>query len=214
VLNPWDGAFIDVMGPAPLKFSMVGEAVPPVCHQVVGAYHLSMISIPFGGKLSQAVLPIWFWFADGDTVFVFDCDSKSYKEPYQYIGGFGWFSNNPDDPGPDGPTLAIGQSIWFWGGGPLRRPCVIEDPIAASPATTGPRLTDPERTGTSFNFKFLAEDSATYQAQVASSYTGPWQNILAPLTGPAGGGMLTVTHINAGSFGIYRLAKQQLSPAE
>ena len=57
---------------------------------------------------------------DGDTIFIFDNVLQTYKDPYSYISGFGWFSANPDDPGPQGPTIPVASGFWFQGTGTTR----------------------------------------------------------------------------------------------
>ena len=55
---------------------------------------------------------------DGDTLYLFNPATQNYKDPYGYIDGFGWFSANPDDPGPAGPTIAPGTGFWTQKAGP------------------------------------------------------------------------------------------------
>src|SRR5262249_13349696 len=64
----------------------------------------------FGGNSLAEVLPNA---ADGTTIYKWDSAAQAYKDPYQFFQGFGWFSGNPDDPGPNGPTLRPGEGAFI-----------------------------------------------------------------------------------------------------
>lgn len=49
----------------------------------------------------------------GDLLFLFDSAAQTYKDSYQYVDGFGWFSANSDDPGPQGPTIAVAAGFFL-----------------------------------------------------------------------------------------------------
>src|SRR6185503_122875 len=81
------------------------------------------VTVPAGGCISIAdnyylgnnslaqVLPN---VADGTSVHKWDSNAQAYKAAYIYLAGFGWFSDNPDDPGPNGPTLKPGEGAFLF----------------------------------------------------------------------------------------------------
>lgn len=102
-------------GPIPLTF--IG-AVPQgdLQNPVPGGNCLRMVSsqVPWALSLGEPGVPdtLNFPASDGDTVFVFDLVTQTYKDPYNYFTGFGWFSANPDDPGPRGPVIPVATGFW------------------------------------------------------------------------------------------------------
>jgi hypothetical protein len=54
----------------------------------------------------------------GDKIYIFNANTQTYKDPYEYILAapgvpYGWFSANADDPGPDGPTIPVGNGFFI-----------------------------------------------------------------------------------------------------
>src|SRR6185295_7067654 len=44
---------------------------------------------------------------DGSVVYIWDKNIQAFKDTYEYIDGFGWFSSS--DPNPDGPIVNPGD---------------------------------------------------------------------------------------------------------
>jgi hypothetical protein len=119
VLPPGEGVFIQPgpSTPVPLNVTFVGE-VPQgtLTTDLVGngAYQILSSVVPQALPLGDGATPntLQFPAVDGDNVFIFNAATQTYKDPYQYFGGFGWFSVNPDDPGPVGPTIPVATSFF------------------------------------------------------------------------------------------------------
>lgn len=117
ILNPGEGAFISPSGPTPLNVTFVGE-VPQgqLSNPILGGNRYSILAsqvpqaLPLGsaGQAGTLMFPA----VEGDTVFLFDPVAQAYKESYTYFAAFGWFSTNPDDPGPNGPVIPVGTSFF------------------------------------------------------------------------------------------------------
>jgi hypothetical protein len=78
------------------NFNLVGSQVPQ--------------ALPIGstGEANTLEFPA----VPGDSVYIFDSASQTYKQPYDYFEGFGWFSANGDDPGPQGPTIPVAEGFF------------------------------------------------------------------------------------------------------
>jgi hypothetical protein len=122
-LPPGVGVFIQPSGPTPLNVTFVGE-VPQgnLSNQLRGgnAYQIVGSQVPQALPIGDTATPntLNFPAAEGDVVFIFNSPTQTYKEAYQYFGGFGWFSVNPDDPGPVGPTIPVATSFFVQKAGP------------------------------------------------------------------------------------------------
>jgi hypothetical protein len=124
VINPGEGFFIRPSGPTPLTVTFVGE-VPQgnLSKPVVGNNNYSILSsqvpqaLPIGatGQAGTLMFPA----VPDDTIYIFNAVTQTYKNSYTYFDQFGWFSNNPDDPGPLGPTIPVGTSFFVLKKGPL-----------------------------------------------------------------------------------------------
>jgi hypothetical protein len=123
IINPGEGFFIQPSGPTPLNITFVGE-VPQgaLSNPVAGGNRFSIVSsqvpqaLPLGAAGQAGTLQ--FPAADGDTVYIFNAATQAYKDSYSYFPDFGWFSSNPDDPGPMGPTIPVGTSFFIRKAGP------------------------------------------------------------------------------------------------
>jgi hypothetical protein len=106
-----------------LNVTFVGE-VPQgnLSNQLRGgnAYQIVGSQVPQALPIGDTATPntLNFPAAEGDVVFIFNSPTQTYKEAYQYFGGFGWFSVNPDDPGPVGPTIPVATSFFVQKAGP------------------------------------------------------------------------------------------------
>ena len=128
ILNPGQGFFIQNLTSPPhnINVTFVGEVPQGTLHNPLpGSFNLSIRSsqvpqaAPLGDTTINATGSLLFPALDGDTVFVFNSTTQAYEQPYQYIGGFGWFSANVPDPGPAGPTLGVANSVFVQKTGPL-----------------------------------------------------------------------------------------------
>jgi hypothetical protein len=123
VLDPGEGVFIKPSGPTPLNVTFVGE-VPQgaLSNPLLGGNHFQIVSseVPQALPLGDEVTPntLNFPAVEGDTVYIFDTAQQRYKDSYSYFGGFGWFSANPDDPGPVGPTIPVATGFFLLKVGP------------------------------------------------------------------------------------------------
>jgi hypothetical protein len=125
IINPGEGFWLSNPNPIAMPLVFTGEvpmgaALP---NAVPGNPRLKLTSsvVPIGSPLGgtdQAVhgnprQTLYFPALDGDIAYIWDVAAQNYKEAYQYFGGFGWFSPNPDDPGPNGPVIAVGTGFWI-----------------------------------------------------------------------------------------------------
>jgi hypothetical protein len=117
-INPGEGFWLFAVGPNPLTVTFVGE-VPQgtLVNPLPAANKLSMRSsiVPQAAPLGDEITAGTLGFAaeDTDTVYVFNSTTQTYKDPYGYIDGYGWFSANADDPGPGGPTIAVATGFFL-----------------------------------------------------------------------------------------------------
>lgn len=117
-INPGEAFWIFAVGPDPLNVTFVGE-VPQgtLVNPLPTANKLSMRSsivpqsAPLGDEATVATT-LGFGAEDQDTVYTFNTTTQTYKDPYGYIDGYGWYSNNSDDPGPGGPTIAVATGFF------------------------------------------------------------------------------------------------------
>jgi len=114
-LPPGEGVFILPSGPTPLNVTFVGE-VPQgnLAHAVPSNFSIQASEVPQALPIGQdnAAGTLQFPAVDGDVVYIFDSSTQSYKEPYGFIEGFGWYSENADNPGPNGPVIPVGTSFF------------------------------------------------------------------------------------------------------
>jgi hypothetical protein len=124
VIPPGEGFFIQNVKPAALNVTFVGE-VPQgaLSNPVVGNGKFSIMAsqvpqaLPLGTAGTANTLE--FPAATDDTVYIFDSGIQNYKESYTYYGeGVGWFSVNPDDPGPQGPVIPVATGFFVQKIGP------------------------------------------------------------------------------------------------
>jgi hypothetical protein len=116
-IPPGEGFFIQPAGPTPLSVTFVGE-VPQgnLSNPVVGNNNYSILAsqvpqaLPLGsaGEAGTLMFPA----IGDDLVYIFDPVAQGYKQAYTFLDGFGWFSTNTDDPGPEGPTIPVATSFF------------------------------------------------------------------------------------------------------
>ena len=122
-VNPGEGIWLQNTTPAPLPVTFVGEVPQGTLNNPIpGGNNLKLASSikPVAAPIGDTTLPASLLFpaADGDTLFIFDTAIQNYKEAYNYFAGFGWFSANTDDPGPQGPTIPVASGFWTQVPGP------------------------------------------------------------------------------------------------
>jgi hypothetical protein len=116
-VNPGEAFFLNNILATALNITFVGE-VPQgsLSNPVPGGNLLALRSsqVPQSAPLGDAATAASLQFpaAGGDTVYVFDVATQNYKDAYSYVDGFGWFSANPDDPGPVGPTIPVATGFF------------------------------------------------------------------------------------------------------
>jgi len=133
-LEPFEGAFIDVPpSAAPLEITFVGEVreFPLSTDRVKGggAFNLLAsplaVSWPLGSPTEPATLE--FPAATGDTVYLFDCATKTFLPQITYFGAAtGWFP-----PPPEGPTIPVATGFFVQKSGadtPWQIPTIWEAP--------------------------------------------------------------------------------------
>jgi hypothetical protein len=114
VLNPGEGFFLQMFLDEAITW--VGEVPQGDLSNplpVNGALAMRSSMVPQEAQLGQPGVGLGFNGVNGDTVFVFDVATQTYKEAYQFIDGLGWFSINADDEGFDGPTIPVGTGFFF-----------------------------------------------------------------------------------------------------
>lgn len=119
-IAPGEGFFIQPFvnsAPASLAVTFVGEVMQGALSNTLpgpNQYAMRSSQVPQSAPIGDEATTGTLLFAaeDGDTLFIFDAATQTYKEPYQYVGGFGWFSANTDDPGPQGPTIGVGTGFF------------------------------------------------------------------------------------------------------
>ena len=109
-VNPGEGIWVQNVASTRLDVTFIGE-VPSVTlnNPIPGGNQLKLMAsiVPKSVKLSE--IPA----VDGDIIYLWDPVCQCYKDPVQYVAGFGWFSANPDDPGPDGYAIAPATGFWY-----------------------------------------------------------------------------------------------------
>lgn len=112
MIDPGEGFFIQNTTGAPLPVTFVGEVPQGNLQNPIpgsGSFSIKSSQVPQAGSLTALGLPA----GEGDVVFVFNPATQAYKDSYTYFDGFGWFSANVDDPGPDGPSIAVANGVWL-----------------------------------------------------------------------------------------------------
>jgi hypothetical protein len=117
-VNPGEAFWIYPQGPNPLSITFVGDVpqgnlVNPLPPASKLAMRSSMVpqAAPIGNVGEAGTLE--FAADNGDLLYIFDSATQQYKDTYQFFDGFGWFSPNPDDPGPQGPTIPVGTGFFL-----------------------------------------------------------------------------------------------------
>jgi hypothetical protein len=125
-INPGEAFFLQNSLAGPLNITFVGDVPQGSLHNPFpGANNLALRSsqvpqeAPIGDP-SQANT-LGFPAMEGDTLYLFNPVTQSYKNAYQFVNGFGWFSANADDPGPAGPTIPVATGFFVQGVGALSR---------------------------------------------------------------------------------------------
>jgi len=117
IIHGGDGFFIQNVAGAPLNLTLMGEVPvgPTLNNTILGAnrYCMEASILPTSGRLGWVGNPdtttLAFPSATGDSVFVFDPATQSYKDTYQYVDDIGWLSNT--DP-VDGPFIDVAQGFF------------------------------------------------------------------------------------------------------
>jgi hypothetical protein len=118
-IDPGEGFWFQNTTASAVALTFVGE-VPQgaLTINVPGGNNLALRSsqVPQAAPLGDTTInkpnSLEFPAADGDTVYVFNVTTQTYKEPYGYVDSYGWFSANSDDPGPGGPTIPVAGGFW------------------------------------------------------------------------------------------------------
>jgi hypothetical protein len=118
-VNPGEGFWVQNVQGQALPVTFVGEVPAGTLNNPIpGGNNFKIASsvvpknLPLG-DVATAATTLGFPAAADDTVYIFDPSIQNYKESYVYFDGFGWFSPNGDDPGPQGPTIAPGTGFWI-----------------------------------------------------------------------------------------------------
>jgi hypothetical protein len=127
-IAPGEGFWVQNPLASTLNVTFVGEvAQGSLSNPLPGAFNLKLASsqVPQSARLGTPSTPgsLEFPAADGDTVYQWDVAAQNYKDAYQYVGGFGWFSPSDDTAFPDGPMINVATGFW------------IQKPGAATPWT-------------------------------------------------------------------------------
>jgi hypothetical protein len=114
-IHPGEGFWFRNIAGTPLNLTFIGE-VPQgnLVNPLPSGLSIKSSIVPQTASLTSLGFPA----EDGDVVKVFDPAAQQFKEPYQFIDGFGWISSNPDDPGPNGPVIPVGVGFWVEKAGP------------------------------------------------------------------------------------------------
>jgi hypothetical protein len=116
-INPGEGFWIFPVGPSPLNVTFVGD-VPQghLVNSLPPAGKLSLLGsiVPQSAAIGDTATPTSLQFnaEESDTIYVFNSATQLYKDQYDYVGGYGWFSQNGDDPGPAGPTIPVATGFF------------------------------------------------------------------------------------------------------
>ena len=79
----------------------------------VPANSYAIVGVPLNGTNNSlnTTMPLPAGYAD-TTIFRFDVATQNYLDSIVWFDGFGWFSVNADDPGPQGPTIPVAGGFW------------------------------------------------------------------------------------------------------
>jgi hypothetical protein len=141
IINPGEGFWLSNPNPTLVPIVFTGE-VPmgaSLPNAVPGYPRLRMAAsvVPIGNPLGgtdQLVhgnprQTLYFPALENDVVYIWDVATQNYQELYQYFGGYGWFSINVPEPGPNGPVIPVGTGFWIQKG-------QQGDPPVPNPAAT------------------------------------------------------------------------------
>jgi len=117
---PGEAFWIFPVGPNPLNVTFVGEVpqgnlsnpLPPA-----GKFSMRSSIVPQAAPIGDDQVlnngDLDYAAEADDIVFIFDNAAGGFKEAYTYYVGFGWNSANSDDPGPQGPTVAVATGFFL-----------------------------------------------------------------------------------------------------
>jgi len=119
-VNPGEAFWFQNTTANAVAITFVGE-VPQgnLSSAIPGGNNLAMRSsivpqaAPLGDTTINSANSLQFPAGDGDFVYIFNVATQGYKEPYQYVADYGWFSANTDDPGAAGPTIPVATGFWI-----------------------------------------------------------------------------------------------------
>jgi len=116
IIHPGEGFFVQNIAGIPLTLTMMGEVPAGTLNNtILGAnrYCIEASVLPVAGRLgwvgNTIATNLSFPSATGDSVFVFDAATQSYKDTYQYVQDVGWLSNS--DP-VDGPMIDVAEGFF------------------------------------------------------------------------------------------------------
>jgi len=114
VVAPGEGFFLQNVAGSPLNVTFVGEVPSGTTHNPIlgsGKYQIRSAIVPKGLPIGWVGLAnsLGFPAATGDSLFIFDKNTQSYKDTVQYVDGAGWLSS---DYPPEGPTIDPGTGFF------------------------------------------------------------------------------------------------------
>jgi len=117
IINPGEGFFIQNVVATPLTFTFLGEL--PVGNNLTtpvpgnGKYCMLASKVPKGDRVGTFEDPNTHKFPSctGDSIYIYDAATQSYRETYQFVEGLGWLHST--DPDPAGPFIDVAQGFFI-----------------------------------------------------------------------------------------------------
>lgn len=160
--------------PGPGQTALLASAVPQTA--------------PLGDSGSPGTLQ--FPAEDGDAVWLWNSAAQAYGLPYVYLEGYGWLSDNPDDPGPAGPVIGVGQGFRVTKSVTATQTVWVRDFIMGFGAGFGdgvPAFLSIALVGSNVRLTWSGSASALQQSTDLASWTPVAGNPTSPYTAPVSG---------------------------